>query len=165
MRRKCNIALITARLIRPTTDEPDINGAQNYARRSLSSLRLFGKIQQLMDVDRIRKFCLSFPQAKEKLQWGENLCFKVGGKIFAILNLGSVPQGICFKCDPERFGELVEQEGIVPAPYLGRYKWVLIEGLDILTNYELEDLLSQSYQMVVAKTPRSTRSARKKQRT
>lgn len=74
-----------------------------------------------MNVDRLRKFCLSFPQAKEKLQWGENLCFKVGGKIFAILNLGAVPQSVCFKCDPERFGELLEIEGIVAAPYLGRY--------------------------------------------
>ena len=107
-----------------------------------------------MDVDSIRHFCLSFPHAKEKLQWGENLCFKVGGKIFAILNLGSVPQGICFKCDPEKFGELTEREAIVPAPYLGRYKWVLVESLDILEDWELEELLSQSYEMVVAKMPR-----------
>src|SRR4030095_15790897 len=101
-----------------------------------------------MDVDALRHLCLSFPQAKEKLQWGENLCFKVGGKIFAILNLGSMPQGLCFKCGPQRFVELLEQEGIVPAPYLGRYKWVLLQSLDVLADVELEELLSQSYQMV-----------------
>jgi len=115
-----------------------------------------------MNVDRLRKFCLSFSQAKEKLQWGENLCFKVGGKIFAILNLGSVPQSVCFKCDPERFGELLEIEGIVAAPYLGRYKWVLVERLDVLRNDELEELLGESYRMVVEKLSRPKRAARKK---
>jgi len=117
-----------------------------------------------MNVDRLRKFCLSFPQTKEKLQWGENLCFKVGGKIFAILDLGAVPQSVCFKCDPERFGELLEIEGIVAAPYLGRYKWVLVERLDVLRNDELEELLGESYRMVVEKLPRPKRAARKKRR-
>jgi len=117
-----------------------------------------------MDVDALRHFCLSFPQAKEKLQWGENLCFKVGGKIFAILNLGAVPQSVCFKCDPERFGELLEIEGVVPAPYLGRYKWVLVERLDVLPDTELEELLGESYRMVVDKLPRPKRTSRKKRR-
>ncbi len=106
-----------------------------------------------MNVDSVQSFCLAFPQATEKLQWGENLCFKVGGKIFAILNLGTVPPGVCFKCDAERFGELVEREGIVPAPYLGRYKWVLVERLDGLRDGELKDLVSRSYAMVAAKAP------------
>jgi len=117
-----------------------------------------------MNVDGLRKFCLSFPQAKEKLQWGENLCFKVRGKIFAILNLGSVPQSICFKCDPERFAELTEREGVVPAPYLGRYKWVLVESLDVMDGWELEELLGESYRMVAEKLVKPKRRVRKKQR-
>jgi len=115
-----------------------------------------------MNVDSVRHFCLSFPQAKEKLQWGENLCFKVGGKLFAILNLGAVPQSVCFKCDPERFGELLEIEGVVAAPYLGRYKWVLVERLDALRDDELEELLSESYRMVAEKLPKPKRAVRKK---
>lgn len=117
-----------------------------------------------MDVDSIRHFCLTFPQAKEKLQWGENLCFKVRGKIFAILNLGSVPQSVCFKCDAERFGELLEIEGVVPAPYLGRYKWVLVERLDVLRDEELEELLGESYGMVMKKLPKPKSGIRKKGR-
>ena len=85
------------------------------------------------------------------MQWGEDLCFKVGGKIFAVLSLDSVPQSLCFKCTPEKFVELCEREGIGPAPYVGRYKWVLLEGLDVLGGDELEDLIRQSYEMVVAK--------------
>jgi len=104
-----------------------------------------------MNLDSLRKYCLSFPQATENLQWGEDLCFKVGGKIFTVVSLGSVPQGLCFKCSPEKFAELCEQKGIGPAPYVGRYKWVLLERLNLLSDSELRDLIRQSYEMVASK--------------
>ena len=104
-----------------------------------------------MDLDAIRAFCLSFPRATENLQWGEELCFKVGGKLFAVVGLGSVPQRITFKCSPETFAELTEQEGIAPAAYVGRYKWVTLEHLDVLPESDLRDAISQSYKMVAAK--------------
>lgn len=104
-----------------------------------------------MNVDSVRAYCLSFPQASENLLWGEDLCFKVAGKIFTVLSLDSVPQSLCFKCTPEKFAELCEQEGISPAPYVGRYKWVLLESLDLLGDPELEDLIRQSYEMVATK--------------
>jgi predicted DNA-binding protein (MmcQ/YjbR family) len=104
-----------------------------------------------MSVESIRQFCLSFPHATENLQWGDDLCFKVGGKIFALLNLNAVPPRLMFKCDPERFAELVEQEDIIPAPYLGRYKWVSFERLDVLPWTDVKDLIEQSYGMVAAK--------------
>ena len=104
-----------------------------------------------MSVESIRSFCLSFPHATEKLQWGEVLCFKVGGKIFALLSLSSVPPRLMFKCEPEIFAELVEQEDIIPAPYLGRYKWVAFERLDVLPWTDTRNLIAQSYEMVAAK--------------
>jgi predicted DNA-binding protein (MmcQ/YjbR family) len=104
-----------------------------------------------MNLDSLRKYCLSFPQAAENLQWGEDLCFKVAGKIFTVVSLGSVPQGLCFKCSSERFAELCEQDGIRPAPYVGRYKWVLLERLDILSDSELRELIRESYEMVASK--------------
>jgi hypothetical protein len=55
----------------------------------------------MMDLEEIRKFCLAFPDATENLQWGDDLCFKIGGKIFATLALTAVPQKLCFKCTPE----------------------------------------------------------------
>jgi len=104
-----------------------------------------------MNVDSVRQYCLSFPHAKENMQWEDDLCFKVGGKIFAVLSLESVPPSLCFKCTAEKFAELCEHEDIVPAPYVGRYKWVLLQRLDVLGNEELEDLIQQSYAMVAAK--------------
>ena len=109
-----------------------------------------------MNADSIRKYCLSLPHATEKLQWEDNLCFKVNAKIFAMLGLDSVPQRLCFKCDPETFAELCERDGIRPAPYVGRYKWVMLDRLDAVRRDELEELIRVSYEMVSAKaTPKS----------
>jgi predicted DNA-binding protein (MmcQ/YjbR family) len=112
-----------------------------------------------MNVDAIREYCLSFAEATENLQWGADLCFKVRGKIFVVLSLESVPQGMCFKCTPEQFAELCEYEGIIPAPYVGRYKWVMLQRLDVLRDQELKDLIRRSYEMVAskAKTRRTTK--------
>src|SRR5580704_15922216 len=117
-----------------------------------------------MNVDSIREYCLSFPHATEKLQWGDNLCFKVGGKIFAIMGLDN-PR-LCFKCTPEIFAELIEREDIRPAPHVGRYKWVMLDRLDAVRWEELRELIRQSYEMVAAKAPKKRRgNARKKRKT
>ncbi|HSY90871.1 MAG TPA: MmcQ/YjbR family DNA-binding protein [Candidatus Binatus sp.] len=108
-----------------------------------------------MSVDDLRKYCLSFPDATENLQWGDDLCFKIRGKIFATLALTAVPQKMCFKCTPESFAELVEREGIHPAPYVGRYKWVILDHLNALRSDELKDLIRQSYAVVASKAPKS----------
>jgi predicted DNA-binding protein (MmcQ/YjbR family) len=113
-----------------------------------------------MDVESIRHFCLSFSDAEENLQWGEDLCFKVRGKIFAVLDLGSVPQRLSLKCGPEKFAELTELEGISPAPYVGRYKWVLVERLSVLPAPELKELIRESYAMVASKTKVKAASGR-----
>ncbi len=105
-----------------------------------------------MNVDSIRAYCMAFPQATEKLQWGDDLCFKIGGKIFAILGLDN-PR-LCFKCAPDVFADLIEREDIRPAPYVGRYKWVMLDRLDAVGEEELEDLIRQSYEMVSAKAPK-----------
>jgi predicted DNA-binding protein (MmcQ/YjbR family) len=105
-----------------------------------------------MDVDSIRAFCLAFPNATEKLQWGEELCCKVGGKIFVMLGLDTLR--LCFKCTPDMFAELIEREDIRPAPYVGRYKWVMLDRLDAAGDVELQDLIRQSFDMVSAQVPK-----------
>jgi predicted DNA-binding protein (MmcQ/YjbR family) len=115
-----------------------------------------------MNTDTVRKYCLEFPQSTENLQWGDDLCFKIRGKMFAVLGLDN-PR-LSFKCTPETFAELIERENIEPAPYVGRYKWVILERLDALRDQELKEFLRQSYEMVEAKAPgvKSAQGARKK---
>ena len=113
-------------------------------------------------VEWMRKLCLSLPDATENIQWDEDLCFKVRGKLFTIVDLS---QGnlapVCFKCTPEKFDELLEIEGISQAPYVGRYKWVLLANSNVLPSSELEALIRQSYDLVVAKAPKK-KAVRKK---
>src|SRR5260370_9586475 len=111
----------------------------------------------LMDVDWLRKLCLSFPGATEQIQWGYDLLFKVGGKMFAATPLE--PSAVClsFKASPENFAELTERPNIIPAPYLARAQWVALQTRDALPESELARLLRDSYDMVFAKLPRKTR--------
>jgi predicted DNA-binding protein (MmcQ/YjbR family) len=70
------------------------------------------------------------------------------------------------KCTPEKFYELVEVEGISPAPYVGRYKWILLANSNVLPFDELETLIRQSYALVVAKAPKkkAARQARRRKK-
>lgn len=117
-----------------------------------------------MDVDEIREYCLAFPEATENLQWGDDLCFKIAGKIFVTLALTAIPQKVCFKCTPDAFAELIEREDIHPAPYVGRYKWVILDRLNALPRNELRDLIRQSYEMVRAKAPKIRKKPRTRKR-
>lgn len=111
-----------------------------------------------MNVDAIRAYCLSFPEATEKLQWGDALCFKVRAKMFAVLGLDHVR--LTFKCTPETFGELIERPNMRPSPYLGRHHWIMLDRLDALRADEMKELIRQSYEMVAAKAPKA--ASRKK---
>jgi predicted DNA-binding protein (MmcQ/YjbR family) len=57
---------------------------------------------------------------------------------------------------------LIEREDIHPAPYVGRYKWVMLDRLDAVQWDELRELIRQSYEMVVAKAPKK-KSRKKKE--
>lgn len=111
-----------------------------------------------MNVDKIREFCLSFPGATEKLQWEDALCFKVSGKMFAVLGLDKVR--FTFKCSPETFTELIEREDIDPSPYLGRYNWVILHRLGAVPWAELRGLIGQSHDEVAAKVSRKPAATR-----
>jgi len=117
-----------------------------------------------MDLDAIRAYCLSFRGVTESLQWGDELCFKIHGKLFTIVGLGSVPVRVTFKCNPEGFAELTEREGISAAAYVGRYKWVTLETPEALSDAELRDGIANSYQMVVAKVKPGRKLAGRRKR-
>jgi predicted DNA-binding protein (MmcQ/YjbR family) len=112
-----------------------------------------------MDVDWVREVCLSFPGATEQIQWGSDLLFKVGGKMFAVTPLEPAPVCLSFKASLEDFAELTERANIIPAPYLARAQWVALQTRDALPENELARLLRDSYDMVFAKLPRKTREA------
>ena len=110
-----------------------------------------------MTLDGLRHICQALPGATEDVKWGQDLCFCVGGKMFAAVNL-EPPHQLGFKCTPDDFAELTEREGIIPAPYLARAMWVQESELGAaIERRELETLLRSSYDLVVEKLPKSKR--------
>jgi len=112
-----------------------------------------------MDIEWVRTYCLSLPHTTEQVQWGSDLLFKVGGKMYALLPLEPASIWLTFKCTDEEFAALVDQPGIIPAPYLARAKWVALETEQALRPAETKRLLRQSYELVLAKLPQKTRDA------
>jgi predicted DNA-binding protein (MmcQ/YjbR family) len=110
-----------------------------------------------MNIEWMRRHCLSFPHVTENVQWVKDLVFKVAGKMFAVAALEPGAH-VFFKCTPEKFAELIEQPGIAPAPYMARAHWVALENEDALPRGEAKQLLPQSYDLVFAKLPKKTQT-------
>src|ERR1700694_4433922 len=105
-----------------------------------------------MDIEQVHAHCLSFPHVTEVVLWGNDLVFKISGKMFAVIGLDSASDHcLSLKCTPEKFAELIEQDGINPAPYVARYHWVALERFDALSASELKTLLKNSYELIFEK--------------
>ncbi len=116
-----------------------------------------------MDAERLREFLLKLPHVEETMQWGANLVFwtgnkSIGGKMFAVANLDEDGRGVLsFAAGAERYNELLENEGVIPAPYLARAYWVCVESWDALPQRELEELLTRAHALIFAKLPKRTK--------
>jgi predicted DNA-binding protein (MmcQ/YjbR family) len=112
-------------------------------------------------IDWVRACCLALPHTTEDVQWEHDLLFRIAGKMFCVANLepGISPTKIAFKCTPEKFAELVEIEGIIPAPYMARNHWVAMIEMDALRPPEIKELIQASYQMVLEKLPKNKQAA------
>ena len=110
----------------------------------------------LMDIEWIRNYCLSLPHTTEDVQW-ESILFRIARKIYVLLSPEG--NGLSFKCTPEQFAELIEIEGIIPAPYLARNHWVSLTRLDALPRAEVRRRIRESYELVRSKLPKKTQQA------
>lgn len=121
-----------------------------------------------MDAERARAFLLTLPNVVESgsatPHWGEKLVFRVGtqedgGKMFAQFDFTEEEQTVLsFAAGPEGFHELLEREGVVPAPYRARIHWVALEGWNAFKRVELEELLRRAHALTYAKLPKKTQT-------
>ncbi len=106
-----------------------------------------------MTNDAIRDHCLSLPHVTEVVRWGDHLLFKVGGKMFAIIEIDG--HSCTFKCTPDTYADLVEMQEIVPASHnMWKQQWVTTETLTALPETEFRELLAESYRLVRAGLPK-----------
>ena len=117
-----------------------------------------------MDNERIREFCLSLPHVTESVNWGHHLVFwvgdkAIGGKMFALIHLDDAGTGVVwFHCGAERYQELLEIDGIIPAPYMAKARWVTVERWDVMRSREFEDELRKAHTLIYEKMPKRTRT-------
>lgn len=102
-----------------------------------------------MDIEALRGFCLSLPYVKEDFPFDEStLVFKVGGKVFALLNIDSF-DFINLKCNPEFAVELRERySGITPGYHMNKKHWNSVYIHSDVPEKELVDLIQHSYYLV-----------------
>jgi predicted DNA-binding protein (MmcQ/YjbR family) len=106
-----------------------------------------------MDIETLREICKELPHVTEDVKWGNDLCFLIGEKMFCVTGFEK-PMTVSFKVTDEEFPELSNSPGIIVAPYVGRYKWVLVEDISRLTKKDWVHYVTQSYNLVKAKLPK-----------
>jgi predicted DNA-binding protein (MmcQ/YjbR family) len=116
-----------------------------------------------MDIEPLRAWLLTLPHVAETMQWGDNLVFwvgdkAIGGKMFALANLSKDSHGVLsFAAGQERYAELLEVDGVFPAPYMARNYWVAIERYDVFPSSELKEHLRNAHSVVYNKLPKRTK--------
>lgn len=116
-----------------------------------------------MDNERIREICMALPHAVETVNWGHHLVYwvgdrDIGGKMFAMTDLDGTGSGVLwFHCGAERFHELLEIDGIIPAPHLARAYWVAMERWNALRPREIEEELRRANALIYEKLPKRTK--------
>ena len=104
-----------------------------------------------MDFEAAKVLCRSFAGCTEDIKWGAALVFSVGEKMFAVTGNATPAEGISFKVEDDRFLELTDRPGIIPAPYLERARWVHVDKDADLSDQEAAELLRRSYELVLAR--------------
>jgi predicted DNA-binding protein (MmcQ/YjbR family) len=127
-----------------------------------------------MDAERLRAHLLTLPHVVETMQWGANLVFwvgdkAIGGKMFALIDLDEAKLGgpanaarkthpiLSYAAGPARYSELLEVDGLIPAPYMARIHWVAAEGWDVFSAAEWQRELNAAHALTLAKLAPRTR--------
>lgn len=111
-----------------------------------------------------RAALLKMPRVTETMQWGGLLVYwvldkAVGGKIFAILDPAFGEQTrkdalpIAFAAGPQRAPELLEVDGVRPAPHLARAHWVALADWAVLPQRDLHAELHAAHAYVFGRMP------------
>ena len=104
-----------------------------------------------MNETELKALSRDWPGVASAIKWDDDLCFTVAGKMFAVYCLRGPHRGrISFKVEAERFLELTDQPGIVPAAYMARAFWVSIAEPDRFARTKIGGFVQRSYELVRA---------------
>ncbi len=105
-----------------------------------------------MDQKLLESHVSGWPGVTRDIKWHDDLVFSVGGKMFAVYCLrGSNAGQVSFKVGEERFLEMTDRHGVIPAPYMARAHWVSVLPSSGIANDEILALVRGSYEMIRAR--------------
>ena len=106
-----------------------------------------------MNIETLREYCIHKKSVEECFPFDDTtLVFNVGGKVFLLVSLISVPLQFNVKCDPEKAVELREEYDCVkPGYHMSKKHWntVLLESH--LPPQFIQKLADHSYDLVVSR--------------
>jgi len=101
-----------------------------------------------MNIEDLQAICRELPSVTEDIKWEHDLVFSIGGKMFCVIGLDQSPTSASFKVNDEEFDEISSRPGFKPAPYVAKYKWVLIEDITKMKKADWNRYVKQSYDLV-----------------
>ena len=105
----------------------------------------------------LHAFIAALPRATLSIQWGSDHVYKVGGKMFVVMGPpAGKSRSLSFKTTEDSFEILTRLDGVIPAPYLARAKWVQLDKPQRLAAKELKAYLTRAHSLVAATLPKKT---------
>lgn len=99
---------------------------------------------------RMREICLSLPDTKETLTWGQPH-FRVGEKIFAGCGEEKGKSSIGFKLELDHADAILGDPRFTRAPYVGHKGWVSMDAQKVKDWEEVRLLVHESYRLIAPK--------------
>ena len=112
-----------------------------------------------MNTETLRDYCLTKTGVTESFPFGEEtLVFKVGSKIFALMDTESRPTTINLKCDPELAVQLREEfAAVVPGYHMNKTHWNTVTLDGSIRSSDVQTWIDHSYELVKKSLPKAIR--------
>lgn len=96
--------------------------------------------------------CSLLAGAELTYPFGESAAvFKVGDKMFAVLSEDEAPGRLTVKCEPDHGAYLTQHyDDIVPGYHMNKRHWITITLTPLMSRDVVEELIVDSYELVVA---------------
>ena len=115
---------------------------------------------QGLDEKALDAFCGAWPGVTRSIKWEVDLVYSVANKMFVVMcTIGPDRGRFSFKVDTDRFLELTEQPGMIPAPYMANAFWISVVEPERFRRDELEGFVRRSYELVRTNLPKKTQAA------
>lgn len=108
-----------------------------------------------MDIHLFRNYCLAKPGASEDTPFdADTLCFRVGGKIFAIIDI-ELFQSVNLKCLPEKAEEIRGQyPSVSPGYHMNKKHWNTVPFDGSVNDSLIFQWVDHSYSLVFDSLPK-----------